>query len=262
MGTSKAYEGPKWPGVNKAIGDAISSEDPDEKKLPIAIGKFTEAYKNYAFHDNFQANQDSEGRSGNRSSSNQTDSGGGSGGVARSRAAKSGARLARFLYAASSEGLDSALQEFDLSKLKDKPLNEFLDGLSEHFSEEGGLLDDYSINMAMSETLNELSGKSISVKDLDVLLSSGNVNIEETLQIFYANILAVNFEQKEYSYVRSKISRDKTKDFFSSARKIIKAIVRDELSKERDLANIDWNSQDGSHLADKINREVLEILIP
>ena len=45
-----------------------------------------------------------------------------------------------------------------------------------------------------------------------------------------ANILAANFEQKEYSIVREKISRENTNDFFARAREIIRAIVRDELS--------------------------------
>jgi hypothetical protein len=62
--------------------------------------------------------------------------------------------------------------------------------------------------------------------------------------------------------VREKIGRENTAGFFEQARNIIEAIVRDELSAERDLASIDWNSDDGLRIADDINQEVMDILIP
>jgi hypothetical protein len=114
----------------------------------------------------------------------------------------------------------------------------------------------------MAETLNELAETVDSVDELDALLTSGNIDIEAVLQVYFANILAANFEQKEYSFVREKISRENTNDFFAWARKLIRAIVRDELSQERDLATIDWSSADGQRIADAINQEVLDILIP
>ena len=135
-------------------------------------------------------------------------------------------------------------------------------GLTDRLSGEGGLLDDDALNRAMAETVDELAKHVNSVDELDALLTSGNVDIEATLQVLYANILAINFEQKEYIIVREKIDRDETSRFFQQARRIIQAIIRDELSANKALASIDWNSADGQRIADEINQEVLGILIP
>lgn len=257
MGTSKAYGGPKWPGVNPAVGDATSSSNPTEQKLSVAVAKFANAYRNYI-------TSSEEAGSGGRSTATggRKFSGGGGGGAARSRVANSGSRLAHFLSTAGRSGLTEALKQFDLSELRDKPLDEFLDAVADRLSSDGGLLDDESLNRAMAMTIDELAKDIKSVDELDTLLSGGILNnIEEILQIYYANILANNFEQKEYGFVREKIPRENTKKFFNQAREIIKAIVRDELSKDRDLSSLDWNSPEGQKIADEINQEVLKILI-
>jgi hypothetical protein len=250
MGTSKKYGSPKWPGVNDAVGGAVSSSGLSDQKVSTAVGAFASAFKNY-----LTSGTSTPGGGGGAAS-------GGAGGAARSRIASSGARLAHFISTAGKSGLDAALREFDLSDLRNKPLDEFLDSITERLSGDGGLLDDNALNHAMSETVNELAETVASVDELDALLTSGDIDVEAVLQVYYANILAANFEQKEYSFVRDKISREKTNDFFIQAREIIRAIVRDELSVERDLATIDWNSADGQRIADEINQEVLDILIP
>ena len=99
--------------------------------------------------------------------------GGGSGGAARARSASSGARLAQFISTAEKSGLDAALREFDLSDLRDKPLDEFLDLVAERLSGDGGLLDDDALNRAMAETINELAETVDSVDELDALLTEG-----------------------------------------------------------------------------------------
>ncbi|BCS51815.1 hypothetical protein [Geobacter sp. SVR] len=262
MGTSKVYESPKWPGVNRAVGDAASSENPTIQEVSAAVGAFAGAYKTY-----LKSGTRTSGSSGSVTGTGQRSSGGGtrgggSGGAARARSAASGASLAHFISIAGKSGLDTALREFNLADLRDKPLDEFLELVAERLSVDGGLLDDNALNLAMAETINELAKTVDSVEALDILLSSGNINIEEVLQVYFANILAANFEQKEYSVVREKVSRENTNDFFAHAREIIRSIVRDELSAERDLATIDWNSADGQLIADAINRDVLDILIP
>lgn len=262
MGTSKVYGSPKWPGVNHAVGGAISLGSPDEK-ISDAIGTFTNAYKNYLASSPLTPRGEVVGglaRASQRSSGGGR-RGGGSGGVARTRSASSGASLAQFISTAEKSGLDAALKAFDLSDLRDKPLDEFLNLVAERLSGDGGLLDDVALNQAMSETINELAKTVDSIDDFDALLTAGGISIEEILQIYYVNILAANFEQKEYSIVREKISRENTNDFFARAREIIRAIVRDELSAERDLAKIDWNSKEGQQIADEINQEVMDILI-
>lgn len=262
MGTSKVYGSPKWPGVNSAVGNAVSSGSPSNQKVSAAVGAFAGAYK-----DHLTSGTITPGGGGGAApaGARQRPSGGGGGrsggGAARSRSAASGARLAHFISTAEKSGLDAALREFDLSDLRDKPLNEFLDSVAERLSGDGGLLDDEALNRAMAETINELAETIDSVDQLDTLLTSGDIDIEAILQIYYANILAANFEQKEYSVVREKIPRENTNDFFTQAREVIRAIVRDELSCERDLGTIDWNSADGQRIADEINQEVLDILI-
>jgi hypothetical protein len=247
MGTSKSYGSPKWPGVNKEIGAAVSTGFPTSQKIKSAIGTFTKEYKNYLGTVNGTSR--SRGQSGNRSE-------------ARARAAISGANLARFISTSAHLGLHDALKEFNLLDFKDKPLDEFIDLVAERLSSDGGLLDDDAINRAMADTLDELTENIRTIDEFDALLTKGNVNIEVVLQVYYANILSINFEQKEYSVIREKISREKTEEFFKNARDIIRAIVRDELSKERDLSKINWNSIEGQNIADQINQEVLEILIP
>jgi hypothetical protein len=264
MGTSKAYGSPKWPGVNSAVGDAVSSGGSDQE-IVDAVGMFAGAYKNHLTSGTTAASSIDRGGalfpgSGRRPSTGGR--GGGGGGTARIRSASSGARLANFINTARHSGLSEALRQFNLSDLRDKPLDDFLGSLADWLSGDGGLLDDDALNHAMAETVNELAKEIESVDDFDALLTSGDVDIEATLQIYYANILAINFEQKEYSFVREKIRREETNDFFKSARNIIQAIVRDELSQERDLSSIDWRSPEGQRIADEINQEVLEILIP
>ncbi len=261
MGTSKAYGSPKWLGVNPAVGDAVASGNPSEEKISAAVGAFANAYKNYLVSGTHIQSGRSAAKAGPGSSGGSS-RGGGGGGMARSRSATGGARLAHFLTTARTSGLDSALQVFNLSDLRDKPLDEFLDSVAELLSGEGGLLDDDALNRAMAETLNELAEGVVTVDELDTLLKEGNVDVERILQIYYTNILAANFEQKEYSIVREKIPREQTNDFFVRARGIIKATLRDELSSERKLTKIDWNSPSGQRVADEINQEVLSILIP
>jgi hypothetical protein len=265
MGTSKAYGSPKWPDVNPAVGGAVSSGSPSDPKVSAAIGAFAGAYKNYLTSGTITSGG-GKGRGGFAVAGQRPSSGGGraggSGGAARSRSARGGARLAQFISTARESGLGAALQEFDLSDLRGKPLDEFLDSVAERLSGDGGLLDDEALNRAMAETVNELAETVDSVDELDALLTSGDIDVEAILQVYFANILAANFEQKEYSFVREKISREDTKGFFARARQIIRAMVRDELSSERDLTTIDWSSAEGQRIADEINQEVLDILIP
>lgn len=255
MGTSKVYDSPKWPGVNSAVGNAASLGSPPDEKVATAIGAFASAYKNYL----------TSGTSGGIGGRKHVSAGGGqygSGSAARLRSANSGARLAHFISAAGKFGLDAALREFDLSDLRDKPLDECLDSIIERLSGDGGLLDDNALYKAMADTVNELSRTVKSVDELDALFGNGNISIEEVLQIYYANILAANFEQKEYSFVRQKISREHTKGFFAQAHKVIRAIVRDELPLQRRLTTVNWSTAEGQRIADEINQEVLDILIP
>jgi hypothetical protein len=263
MGTSKVYGSPKWPGVNPAVGVALSSGSPSDQKISAAVGAFAGAYKHHLTSGTITPGGGGIGlaETGQRPSGGGG-RGGGSGGAARARFASSGARLAQFISTAGKSGLDAALREFDLSDLRDKPLDEFLDSVAERLSGDGGLLDDDALNRAMAETVNELAETVVSVDELDALLTNGDIDVETILQVYYANILAENFEQKEYSVVREKIPREDTKSFFTRARKLIRAMVRDELSSERDLTTIDWSSADGQRIADEINQEVLDILIP
>lgn len=261
MGTSKVYGSPKWPGVNHAVGDAVSANNLTDQKVSAAVGVFVNAFKNYLISGTRTPGINGGTGAGQRPSGGGA-RGGGSGGAARTRSASSGASLAHFISTAGKSGLDAALREYNLADLRDKPLDEFLELVVERLSGDGGLLDDNALNLAMAETINELAETVDSVDALDILLTSGKVNIEEVLQVYFANILAANFEQKEYSVVREKVSREDTNGFFVRAREVIRAIVRDELSTERDLATIDWNSAEGQFIADAINRDVLEILIP
>jgi len=260
MGTSKIYGSPKWPGVNNAVGNASSGHLSD-RKVSKAVGAFADAYKNYISLGTSSPGI-SGGVGGPSGGRQNLSSGGGSGSAARLRSASSGAHLAHFISTAIKSGLDAALREFDLSDYRDKPLEVFLDLVAERLACEGGLLDDEAFNRAMAETVNELAESVHSVDEFDALLTSEDINVEAVLQVYYANILAANFEQKEYSTVRDKIPSENTRDFFERAREIIRAIVRDELTAERDLAKIDWNSEEGQRMADEINQEVLEILIP
>jgi hypothetical protein len=262
MGTSKVYGSPKWPGVNHAVGSAASSDSLTDQKVSVAIGAFANAYKSYLTSGTSTPGVGPKGGGTGHGSSGTGARGGGSGGATRARSASSGSRLANFISTAGKSGIDAALQEFDLSDLRDKPLEEFLELVAERLSGDGGLLDDSSLNRAMADTMNDLAKTVDSVDELEALLSSGTISTERVLQTYYANILAVNFEQKEYSVVREKVSREETSHFFSQARDVIRAIVRDELSTERNLATIDWNSADGQLIADAINRDVLGILMP
>lgn len=261
MGTSASYGSPKWPGVNTSIGDAVSSGHPSSGEVKNAVAAFASAYKSY-----LNSGSDPSGSGGRGVGATSGSSGGGgrggSGGAARERSAGLGAQLGHFLSTAHRSGFGEALRRFDLSDLKDKPLEEFLDAVVGRLTGDGGLLDDGSLNEALARTLDELSEDIASVEEFEELLESGNIDIEETLQIYYANILIINFEQKEFSVVRDKIAREETKEFFERAGDIIRAIVRDELSRERDLTSLDWNSPEGLRIADSINQEVLDILCP
>lgn len=265
MGTSKAYGTPKWPGVNSAVGEAVSSGGQREDLL-TAVGEFSNAYKNQLGSGPNLVGSGIRDRLGRGLSGGSSRPSGGrrgtAGGVSRARSATSGARLANFINTAQRSGFNEALRQFNITHLQDKPLEEFLDSLNDILSGDGGLLDDDALNRAMAVTIDDLTEDIESIDELDELLSGDSIDIESTLQVYYANLLAENFEQKEYSYVREKKSRAETKSFFKQARDLIQAIIRDELSQEKDLSSIDWNSVDGQHLADEINQEVLEILIP
>lgn len=262
MGTSKGYDSPKWPGVNTAVGAAASPGVCSDQKVSAAVGAFAGAYKKYLTSGTISPGKG--GRAGGVAGARRSGTGGGrgGGGGARVRSANGGARLAHFISTAERSGLAAALDEFDISDIRTKPLDEFLDALIDRLSGDGGLLDDDALNRAMAETVDELAEDVNSVDELDALLTSGDVDIEATLQVFYANILAINFEQKEYAVVRDRIDRDETSRFFQQASSIIQAIIRDELSADRALESIDWNSADGQRIADEINQEVLDILIP
>jgi len=261
MGTSKAYDSPKWPGVNGAVGEAVSEGRPTKEKIALAVGAFASGYKGYL-------NSGTTGRPGSLTDGSSTGGrasgsrGLGSGATARTRAAATGARLAGFLSGAVTGGLNRALEEFDLSDFIGRPLEEVFDAILDKLCEDGGLLDDAALTDAMARTFDELADEAETVEEFDELLTGGTVDIERYLQIYYANVLAVNFEQKESGYVRERIPRAQTEKFFLEAKELISAIIREELSQDRDLASLDWNSPDGIAIADTINQEVLDILIP
>lgn len=260
MGTSKSYDSPKWPGVNDQVGDAVSGGTPTRAKISSAVSGFAGAYRQFI-------NTGTTGRrgavSGGTSSTGRTvgGPGGGGGATARTRGAVSGARLGHFLSSAGTTGLGQALEEMGLRDLEGKPLEEILDAVLDKLCEDGGLLDDSALTEAMARTLNELSEDAETVEEFDALLSGRVGNIEEYLQIYFANALAINFEQKEGGFVREKIPQSECDRFFTQARELIRAIVTEELSRDRDLSAINWNSREAIAIADSINQEVLEILI-
>ena len=126
-----------------------------------------------------------------------------------------------------------------------KPLEEVLDAVLDKLCEDGGLLDDSALTEAMARTLDEISEDAETVEEFDALLSGRAENTEGYLQIYFANILAISFEQKEGAFVRDKVPREECDRFFSEARELIRTIVSEELSQERDLAAVDWNSPRG-----------------
>ena len=252
MGTSKLNDSPKWPGVNKEVGKA-AREGPTKENLTSAIGAFTSAYKGYLN----SGTTDSSGTgytAGRQSTVSST--------ARRSKAASSGARLADFLTGVAYRGLNQELDRLDLSNLVGRPLEEVLDAILDKLCEDGDLLDDVALTNAMARTLDELAEEARTVEDFDQLLSEGVKNVEKYLQIYYANILAINFEQKQYGFVREHVPREKCDDLFKEATELIRSIVNEELSKEYDLTSIDWNSKEGITIADSINQEVLDILVP
>lgn len=256
MGTSKEYDSPKWPGVNDEVGAAVSNG----LSTSTAVSTFTAAYKNFI---NLGTTGKTGTISGGTSKSGRTLGvrGGGAGATARSRAAVSSARLGSFLSRASTSGLREALDKLGLREFEGKPLGEVLDAVLDKLCEDGGLLDDVALTEAMARTLDDISKEAETVEEFDELLS-GNVEIiEEYLQIYFANVLAVNFEQKEGSFVREKLSHGECDRFFRQARELILDIVKEELSQKRDLATIDWSSQEAISISDSINQEVLDILI-
>jgi len=63
--------------------------------------------------------------------------------------------------------------------------------------------------------------------------------------------------------VREKLtSSAETQKFFSQARELIREIVKEELSSDRNLSQVDWSGSDGQEIADSINQEVMDILKP
>jgi len=213
MGTSKSYDSPKWPGVNDQVGDAVSDGMPTTEKVTSAVGAFAGAYKQFI-------NTGTTGRGGSvtggSSSTGRTvgGRGGGGGATARTRAATTGARLGHFLSSAASSGLSNAAQQLGLRELEGRTLEEVLDAVLDRLCEDGGLLDDSALTEAMARTLDELSEDAQTVEEFDELLTSGVENLEEYLQIYFANVLAVNFEQKEGGFVREKIPQDECDRFF------------------------------------------------
>ncbi len=260
MGTSKSYGSPKWPCVNDKVGDAVSDGMPTQEKVTTAIGAFAKAYKQFI-------NTGTTGRGGSMtgglSSTGRTvgGRGGGGGATARIRAATTGARLGHFLSSAASSGLSDAAQQLGLGDLEGRPLEEVLDAVMDRLCEDGGLLDDSARTEAMARILDDLSKGAETVEEFDELLNSRAENLEEYLQIYFANVLAVNFEQKEGGIVREKIRQEECDRFFQQARELIRTLVNEELFQERDLASVDWGSSEAVSIADEINQEVLDILI-
>lgn len=260
MGTSKSYDSPKWPGVNDQVGDAVSNGLPTKEKVANAVGGFAGAYKK---HINSCTTGHAGAPSGGTSPTGRTvgAKGGGGGATARTRAAAAGARLGQFLSGAASSGLRPALERLGLRDLEGKSLDELLDVILDRLCENGGLLDDATLTEAMALTLDELSEETETVEEFDELLNQRADNLEEYLQIYFANVLAVNFEQKESGFVREKIPQPECDRFFEQSRELIRTLVAEELAQERDLAAIDWNSAEAISIADEINQEVLNILI-
>lgn len=267
MGTSKAYGGPKWPGVNSAVGAAADAGGLSKEKIATAVGKFARAYKAHLTSGTITPGAGSRSGAASQGSSRLSSSGlgrgGGAGGAARSRAASEGARLANFISTAGHSGFQAAVAQFGLDDLKDKPLDEFLEGLTGKLAGEGGILEDDVLDHAMEDTLNELAEQVDTVEEFDQMLSNDVGNLEKVLQMYYANVIFNSFHQKEYSTVREKLtSSAETQKFFSQARELIREIVKEELSSDRDLSQVDWSGSDGQEIADSINQEVMDILNP
>lgn len=260
MGTSKSYDSPKWPGVNDKVGDAVSDGLPTKEKISGAVGAFTSAYQS---HINSGTSGGPGAPSGGTSAKGRTvgAKGGGGGATARTRAAATGVRLGQFLSGAAFSGLGPTLEKLGLKDLEGKSLDELHDALIDRLCEDGGLLDDAALTEAMARTLNELSEDTETVEEFDELLREKGANLEEYLQSYFANVLAVNFEQKEGGFVREKIPQAECERFFEQARELIRTLVAEELSQERDLAEIDWTSAEAVSVADEINQEVLNILV-
>jgi hypothetical protein len=183
------------------------------------------------------------------------------GGGSVGRAARSGARLARFLGTTQNRGLEEALRELNLEDHADDSLEDLCDALMEALTEPGGLLEDAALREAMNRTLEELCKEVKTAEELEKLLTNKIVSIETVVATYYAHVLAVNFEIKEFHRIRERVTdQAQARSFLNQARDYIRGFVEYRLATSVDLTKYNLNGPKGVEMAAALNREVVDAI--
>jgi len=244
MGTSASYSGPNWPATNDAVNAATQGGSiGGRQSVAGAVSAFA--------RDSLSAARSSGSESG----------GGGGGHSGISSSARAGVGLAGFVSAVRSSGLNSALEGVDLSDAIGGSVEDICDAISDALVDQDGFLDNASMRDAMSRTLEELCSEAQTAEELEALLGSDGISLNEIVAKFYCNALQVNFENKEWNKVQERLdSADQARDFFQQSKEYIEGFVEYRLSKEVDLTKFDLSGPEGLAMAERLNQEVLEAL--
>jgi hypothetical protein len=262
MGTSKSYPGPKWPDTSQAINDATPEDGaPSQEAVENAVRTFVSDLIRVNWGRAATGTASSAGANDATSGGGGGGSGGGGSVPSTHRASRSGSRLAKFIDTTNSEGLKAALRELNLEQYANEPVDKLRDALVNALVEPGGLLDDVALRDAMDRTIEELCSNAKDAAELEAILKGKADSIESVVAEFYANVLAVNFENKEFHRIRERVKdRAKVKELLRNARDYIRGFVTHTLPRKVDLKKFNLNGPQGRKVAEELNRRVWEVI--
>lgn len=239
MGTSKGYEAPttpQWAKVKSDITQAVQLNNLEPGRIGSLLGKYVHA---------------NGGPAGMASGAGAIGSG------------KSAQRVVQNLGAlsqrAAAVGFRSALGEAGLENADTASPSEVTTFLTNYLSGSAATIDDADARAALARLFREIL-ESVEPDAVDDALQAAlrPEAIAATMNAYFAHYLFEQFCRVAYDRLVAKVGDVRADAFLSEIRRYITAKVREE-GAIRDLSRINWNSSEGSALANGLFENVLTI---
>lgn len=179
------------------------------------------------------------------------------GGAAATRTAKN---IGSFFTEISNLGFNEALKEHGLNSLIGKPITDVILGLVDFLGGTASKIDDVDARNALSSLMDEVFGTLSTPEELETKVNEilDQDHLEELLHNFYGYYLYEQFCRVFYERLVTRVGQEKADHFMHDIRDFIKSTLRNHMS-ERDIKNVNWESNEGKKIAQSILQDTLEV---
>lgn len=179
--------------------------------------------------------------------------------VGRARAAQqTAARLGAFISDVASLGLNGALARAGWDDLVGRPTHELLNALIDRLTSSASTIDDVDARNALARLQDRLLEDATTAEDVERILGAEAENLELILAEFFGYYIYEQFCRVFFERLVQRVGEEKASSFLGEIEALIAATLANRAAG-RELAEIDWNGEEGRDIVTEIMETTLHV---